>query len=165
QHAPEQRGFLLQSQRAREVRHLMGRLAAMARQVPPRLAHVRAIELADAIVRQPGPRADGLRARLVMQEAQRQLHACALAAVAVIGDAHEDILVKIHQNAIPQNWLKIPKSALAFAPSSATIAARCWCEEVARCCCIAREKVARRTMARRSLPTGCGRVHSIRSSS
>jgi len=30
-------------------------------------------------------------------------------------------LVKIHQNAIRQNWLKIPKFALAFAPSSATI--------------------------------------------
>src|SRR5215831_9462293 len=162
QHAAEQPGFLLQPQRAREVRHLMGRLAAMAREVPPRLAHVGAIELADAIVRQPGPGADGLRARLVMQEAQCQLHACALAVVTVVGDAHEGILVKIHQNAIPQNWLKIPKFALALAPSSATIAARCWCEEVARCCCIAREKVAGRTMAPRSLPTGCARVRSIR---
>jgi hypothetical protein len=35
-----------------------------------------------------------------MQEAQRQLHARALAAVTIVGDAHGGILVKIHQNAI-----------------------------------------------------------------
>ena len=45
----------------------------MAREVAPRLTQVGAIELADAIVREAGPRADGLRARLVLQEAQRHL--------------------------------------------------------------------------------------------
>ena len=60
----------------------------MARQMAPRLTHVGAIQLADAIIRQAGPRADGLRARLVSQEAQRQLHARSLAAVTVVGDAH-----------------------------------------------------------------------------
>src|SRR6516165_9129071 len=105
----------------------------MARQVPLRLTQVRAIELANAIVRQPGPRPDGLRARLVMQEAQRQLHARALAAVTIVGDAHAGHFGKNSPKCNRQNWLKITKFALASATPSATIAARCWNEEVPRC--------------------------------
>src|ERR1700689_626113 len=60
----------------------------MTRQMALRVAHVRAIQLTDAIVREAGPGADGLGARLVAQEAQRQLHARPLAAVTIVADAH-----------------------------------------------------------------------------
>src|SRR6267143_5585511 len=60
----------------------------MTRQVTPRMTHVGAVQLADAVVRQTGPRADGLGARLVPQEAQCQLHAQALAPVAIVANAH-----------------------------------------------------------------------------
>jgi hypothetical protein len=39
-----------------------------------------------------------------MQEAQRELHAGALAAVAIVADTHAGILVKNLQNAIRKNW-------------------------------------------------------------
>src|SRR5437762_643254 len=62
--------------------------ATEAQLVAARLAHVGTVQLADAVVRQTGPGADGLGARLVPQEAQRQLHARSLAAVAIVADAH-----------------------------------------------------------------------------
>src|SRR5438105_2143197 len=84
QHAREHRGLLLHAQRAREIGDLVRRLAAMSRQVAPRVAHVGAVELTDAVVREPGPGADGLGARLVAQEAQRELQRPALAPVAIV---------------------------------------------------------------------------------
>ena len=55
---------------------------------PSGLVEIGAIELADAIVGQPGPCTDGVRARLVVDEAQREVEAQAVAAVAVVGDTH-----------------------------------------------------------------------------
>src|SRR5215470_8312305 len=98
----------------------------MAREVAPRVIHVGAIELADAIVREAGPRADGLRARLVTQEAQRQLHARALAAVAIVRDAHARNFGKNSPKRNRENWLKIPKFILASVAPSATIGSALW---------------------------------------
>ena len=66
----------------------MRRLAAVARQLAVRIVQVGAVQLADAVVAQAGPGADGLRARLVTQEAQREFHAQAFTVVAVVGNAH-----------------------------------------------------------------------------
>jgi hypothetical protein len=60
----------------------------MSRHLALRVAEVGTVELADAVVGQPGPGADRLRARLVAQEAQRQLHLQPLALIAIVRDAH-----------------------------------------------------------------------------
>jgi len=45
---------------------------------------IRAVELADAIVGEARPGADGARARLVVDEAQRQVDSLAVAAVTIV---------------------------------------------------------------------------------
>jgi hypothetical protein len=55
---------------------------------PLRASRVRAVQLADAVVAEAGPRADGLRARLVAQETQCQFHAHPLAVVSIVADPH-----------------------------------------------------------------------------
>src|SRR5580765_8460599 len=66
----------------------MRRLAPVPRHLALRVAEVGTVELADAVVGKPGPGADGLRARLVTQEAQRQCHLQPLTVIAIVGDAH-----------------------------------------------------------------------------
>jgi hypothetical protein len=53
---------------------------------------VAAIELADAIVAEAGPLADGERARFVTDQAQRQIEALAVAGVTVVRDSHGRLL-------------------------------------------------------------------------
>src|SRR5882762_1048275 len=88
QQAREHRRLLLHAQRAGEIGDLLRRLAAVTRHVARRIAHVGAVQLANAVVAEPGPRANGLRARLVAQKAQSKLEAQPLAAVAIVRDAH-----------------------------------------------------------------------------
>jgi hypothetical protein len=85
--AGQHRRFLAHLGRAHEIAGLLRRLAAMAHR---RLAvqQETAIELADAIVTEAGPRTDGARARLVLDETQREVVALAVAVVAVFLDAH-----------------------------------------------------------------------------
>src|SRR5437660_7259946 len=52
------------------------------------MAHVGAVQLAYPVVAESGPRANGLGACLVAQEAQSKLEAQPLAAVAIVRDAH-----------------------------------------------------------------------------
>ena len=52
------------------------------------LGDVGAIELAHPVFRETGPQADGVGAGLVTDQAQREVEAHAVAAVAVVGDAH-----------------------------------------------------------------------------
>ena len=53
-----------------------------------RFVEIGAIELADAVVGQAGPCTDGVRAGLVVDEAQREVEPQSVAAVAVVGDTH-----------------------------------------------------------------------------
>jgi len=87
-HTCQERAFFLEFRRACEVRALLRRAPARPRHRAARLLHVAAIELADAIVREAGPRPYGLRARLVLDEAQGEIETEPVAAVAVVGDAH-----------------------------------------------------------------------------
>ena len=52
------------------------------------VCQVRAIELADAVVREPGPLADGVCTGFVAHEAQGQVEAESVAAVAIVGNTH-----------------------------------------------------------------------------
>src|SRR5581483_5491453 len=81
-------GFLLDPQRACEVGGLVRRLAAMTGNITGGAAEIGPIDLADAVIAEPGPDADGLRARLVSQETQRQLEALPIAIVPIFRDAH-----------------------------------------------------------------------------
>ena len=52
-----------------------------------------AVELANAVVGQSGPGAYGVRARLVLNETQRDFEAAPVAAVAIVVDAHRRAFV------------------------------------------------------------------------
>src|SRR4029453_16930442 len=80
---------LLDPRRADEEARLPGRLAAMTRDPARRHGEIRAIELADAIVREAGPFANGVRARFGTHETQGQVEAQPIARVAIVRDAHE----------------------------------------------------------------------------
>lgn len=101
QHAREHGTLVLKPCGPREIGDLVWRLAPMARQVASRMIHVGPVELANAIIGEARPGADGPSAGLVAQEAQRQLHARALLAVAIVGDAHGSLrLLLVHRGGI-----------------------------------------------------------------
>ena len=53
------------------------------------LVEIGAIQLADAVVGEAGPRPDGVRARLVVDEPQRQVEPQPVAAVTIVRDPHD----------------------------------------------------------------------------
>src|SRR5262249_15341299 len=78
----------LHSHRAHEVGDLMRRFAAMPWDKLSAPAHVGAIEISDAVIREAGPRPYGLCPRLVAQKPEREIQTKPLAAVAIIRDTH-----------------------------------------------------------------------------
>lgn len=52
------------------------------------VAQITAVELADAVVAEAGPALDGAGSGLQAYQAHREVHACGVAAVAVVGDSH-----------------------------------------------------------------------------
>ena len=79
-----------QRQRERSVEQAKARYAQLLRRFAARpddrseLRRITAVELADAILRKPRPLPDGLRTRLVLDEAQGEVEAQPVAAVAIV---------------------------------------------------------------------------------
>ncbi len=87
--AREDGRFPPHAQRAGEERCLPRRLAAVTRDAGAAgLMKIGAVELADAVIRQTGPRTNSVRARFVVNETKCQVQPQPVAAVSIVGDSH-----------------------------------------------------------------------------
>jgi len=77
---------------AQEERRLLRRLAAVANDLAAAGLKIGAVKLADAIVGKPGPLPDRMGAGLVADEVHGNVESQPIAAVAVVGDAHRNLI-------------------------------------------------------------------------
>jgi hypothetical protein len=89
QQGGQRRGIFARFERPREERGLLRRLAAVTRNLRVRVAReIAAVQLADPIVGEARPDADGPGACLVADEADGEIETQTVPAVAIVGYAH-----------------------------------------------------------------------------